>query len=64
MTDWVTYLAGFHARSPGITEDVLARCFPSDATPYRWLCRAISVDGGRALDVSSRSVPVPATLPH
>ena len=62
MTDWATYLAGFHARSPGITEDVLVRCFAGDATPYRWLCRAISVEGGRVLDVACGSGPVAATL--
>ena len=42
MTDWVTYLEGFHSRSPGLVEAVLARCVAGDLTPNRWLARAVS----------------------
>ncbi len=52
MTDWRRYLAAFHARSPGITEDVLARSTADGLTPYEWLARALAVDGGRVLDLA------------
>ena len=53
MTDWATYLAGFHARNPGISEDVLARATSGELTPYTWLARAVS--GPRVLDLASGS---------
>jgi SAM-dependent methyltransferase len=53
VTDWATYLAGFHARNPGISEDVLSRATSGDLTPYSWLARAVS--GARVLDLASGS---------
>lgn len=46
--DWDAYLDEFHARNPGITEEVLARCTAGQATPYDWL-----LDG---TDPSARNV--------
>jgi SAM-dependent methyltransferase len=60
VTDWATYLAGFHARNPGISEDVLTRVESGDLTPYRWLARAVS--GSRVLDLASGSGAMGATL--
>ena len=60
MTDWATYLAGFHARNPGISEDVLGRARSGDLTPYLWLARAVS--GARVLDLASGSGPMAETL--
>jgi len=53
VTDWATYLAGFHARNPGVSEDVLSRATSGDLTPYSWLARAVS--GARVLDLASGS---------
>jgi SAM-dependent methyltransferase len=53
VTDWATYLAGFHARNPGVSEDVLTRATSGDLTPYTWLARAVS--GARVLDLASGS---------
>ncbi|MGH3367568.1 MAG: class I SAM-dependent methyltransferase [Nocardioidaceae bacterium] len=60
MTDWATYLAGFHARNPGITEDVLTRAQAGELTPYTWLARAVS--GARVLDLACGSSAIDATL--
>jgi SAM-dependent methyltransferase len=60
VTDWATYLAGFHARNPGVSEDVLSRATSGDLTPYRWLARAVS--GPRVLDLASGSGAMAATL--
>jgi SAM-dependent methyltransferase len=62
MTDWVTYLEGFHSRSPGLIESVLARCVAGDLTPYRWLTRAVSPGARLVLDVACGSGPVAKTL--
>jgi SAM-dependent methyltransferase len=55
MTDWQNYLAGFHARSPGISEDVLTRTSADGLTPYDWLARAIAPEVGRVLDLAAGS---------
>jgi SAM-dependent methyltransferase len=60
VTDWATYLAGFHARNPGVSEDVLSRARSGDLTPYLWLARAVS--GSRVLDLASGSGPMAETL--
>jgi SAM-dependent methyltransferase len=60
VTDWATYLAGFHARNPGISEDVLTRARSGDLTPYHWLARAVS--GARVLDLASGSGVMADTL--
>ncbi len=62
MTDWRRYLAAFHARSPGITEDVLARSTADGLTPYQWLARALAVDGGRVLDLACGSAVMARVL--
>jgi SAM-dependent methyltransferase len=62
MTDWVTYLEGFHSRSPGLVESVLSRCVAGDLTPYRWLARAVSPGVRLVLDVACGSGPVAKTL--
>ena len=55
MTDWRNYIAGFHALSPGITEDVLSRTSAGGLTPYDWLARAIAPEVGLALDLACGS---------
>ncbi|HYU86216.1 MAG TPA: class I SAM-dependent methyltransferase [Kribbellaceae bacterium] len=52
QVDWVRYLRDFHAADPGVTEAVLSRATAGDHTPYRWLCRAVSTDPKRVLDVA------------
>lgn len=39
--DWDAYLGEFHARRPGITEDVLAGSRSGAMTPYQWLVDGI-----------------------
>lgn len=63
MTDWRNYIAGFHALSPGITEDVLARTSAGGLTPYDWLARAIPPDVGLVLDLACGSGPMAEMLP-
>lgn len=60
MADWATYIAGFHARYPGITEDVLSRAYAGELTPYRWLARAVS--GALVLDIACGNSALAATL--
>ncbi|MGH3434530.1 MAG: methyltransferase domain-containing protein [Thermocrispum sp.] len=60
MTDWASYLAGFHARHPGITEQVLGRTRSGDMTPYTWLARSVS--GRRVLDLACGNGALAATL--
>lgn len=60
MTDWETYIAGFHARHPGITEQVLTRAYAGELTPYRWLARAVT--GARVLDLACGNSVLAATL--
>lgn len=50
--DWASYLAAFHARSPGITERVLERTLSGGHTPYRWLARAVSPRARLVVDVT------------
>ncbi len=50
--DWTRYLRDFHAADPGVTEAVLSRAMAGDHTPYRWLCRAVSMEAKRVLDVA------------
>jgi SAM-dependent methyltransferase len=58
MTDWRNYIAGFHALSPGISEDVLSRASAGGLTPYDWLARAVAPDVGRMLDLACGSGPM------
>jgi SAM-dependent methyltransferase len=62
MTDWRNYIAGFHALSPGITEDVLSRAAAGGLTPYDWLARAVAPDVGRLLDLACGSGPMAQVL--
>lgn len=63
MTDWNAYLSDFHARHPGITEDVLARARDGDQTPYSWLAAALP-DHGSVLDLCCGSAPLAGGLPN
>jgi SAM-dependent methyltransferase len=61
--DWPRYLHDFHAADPGVTEAVLSRAVAGDHTPYRWLCRAVSAEARRVLDVACGNGPVARQLP-
>jgi SAM-dependent methyltransferase len=54
--NWDAYLADFHARFPGITEDVLARSSSGGLTPYGWLTEGIT-SGFNILDLGCGSGP-------
>jgi SAM-dependent methyltransferase len=54
--DWDAYLDQFHARLPGITEDVLARCTTGGSTPYEWLLDGVD-PSGRIVDLGCGSGP-------
>ncbi len=54
--DWDGYLAAFHARSPGITEQVLTRCHAGGSSPYDWLLDGIDATG-RIVDLGCGSGP-------
>ncbi len=54
--DWDAYLDGFHASSPGITEDVLAHCSSGRLSPYRWLTEGVDAHD-RLLDLGCGSGP-------
>jgi SAM-dependent methyltransferase len=54
---WSSYLAGFHARRPGITEDVLSRSRSRGGlNPYQWVTAPVPL-GRRALDLACGSGP-------
>ncbi len=55
-TDWDAYLDEFHARNPGITEEVLARCTAHQATPYDWLLDGVD-PSARIVDLGCGSGP-------
>ncbi|CAN5743105.1 hypothetical protein BH23ACT2_BH23ACT2_17930 [soil metagenome] len=55
-TDWDTYLDEFHARHPGITEDVLTRCTATGENPYEWLVDGVA-PSARIIDVGCGSGP-------
>ena len=55
MTDWQTYVAGFHARCPGISEDVLVRTTADGLSPYDWVARAVASEAERVLDLACGS---------
>lgn len=54
---WQAYLADFHARKPGITEQVLRRSRRDDGDAYEWLAAALP-QTGRVLDVACGSSPL------
>ena len=65
VTAWTSYLARFHERNPGITEDVLAEaCDLEGMTPYAWLLEpARRRPGLLALDLACGSGPLQVAGP-
>jgi len=61
---WADYLADFHERRPGITEEVLGHARLGDLSPYGWLAEAIPEAPGRpVLDLACGSGPVAPLVP-
>ncbi|HEU4948875.1 MAG TPA: class I SAM-dependent methyltransferase [Kribbella sp.] len=60
--DWPAYLRDFHTAAPGSTEALLSRAVAGDHTPYRWLCRAVSGEARRVLDLACGTGPVAKEL--
>lgn len=60
--DWPGYLRVFHDTNAGCVEAVLSRAVAGDHTPYRWLCRAVSGEARRVLDLACGSGPVAREL--
>lgn len=57
VTDWPSYLHGFHRERPGITEALLGRCVGAGGDdPYRWLTRPVS-GAGLVVDLGCGSGP-------
>jgi SAM-dependent methyltransferase len=54
---WQAYLADFHARKPGITEQVLRRARRDDGDAYEWLAAALP-QINRILDLACGSSPL------
>jgi SAM-dependent methyltransferase len=61
-TGWSGYLAGFHARRPGITEQVLRRTRGAAGDPYGWLAAAVPERVG-VLDLACGNAPLWPRLP-
>lgn len=61
-TGWSEYVAGFHARRPGITEQVLRRALGAAGDPYDWLVAAVP-ERARVLDVACGNAPLWPRLP-
>lgn len=58
--DWSTYLADFHSRHAGVTEQVLSRSRiggKEGTDPYRWLASQVD-PGGAVLDVACGGAPL------
>lgn len=63
MSGWGSYVSGFHAERPGVTEDLLGRCVdPGGSGPYQWLLEPVTV-GNPVVDVGCGSGPVAELLP-
>lgn len=56
MSDVDGVLKWFGSRRAGALEDVLARAYGGERTPYEWLARAVSASAHNVLD--SPAVPV------
>lgn len=55
--DWAAYLGRFHARRPGITEDILSQARSAvGLTPYEWVVAPLPI-GTRVLDIACGSGP-------
>ncbi|WP_123606253.1 hypothetical protein [Micromonospora sp. Llam0] len=54
---WPRYLTDFHARNPGITEQVLERARSGPGDPYDWVA-SVAPPGARVLDVACGSAPL------
>lgn len=50
--DWGSYLDGFHAERPGVSEAALSRALNGRHTPYHWLARAVSSRAAMVLDLA------------
>lgn len=61
--DWPAYLREFHTAAPGSTDALLSRSVAGDHTPYNWLCRAVSGESRRILDLACGNGPVARELP-
>lgn len=59
---WQRYLASFHARNPGITEQVLDRACSEVGDPYDWVASVVP-PGIRVLDLACGNAPLWSRLP-
>jgi SAM-dependent methyltransferase len=59
---WQRYLAGFHAQSPGITEQVLGRARDGAWDPYDWVA-SVAPSPARVVDLACGSGPLWPRLP-
>jgi SAM-dependent methyltransferase len=55
--EWRVYLTGFHARLPGITEEILGAARSQGSNPYEWLLEAVPSDTN-LLDLACGSAPL------
>lgn len=56
-SSWTGFLDTFHDQRPGITEQILARSFADQLTPYQWLTGAVA-ETGTVLDVACGNGPL------
>lgn len=56
-TDWGNYLEGFHARRPGITDDILRSTTRRGISPHRWMVEPVS-EVTRLLDLACGNAPL------
>ncbi len=55
--EWRAYLGAFHARFPGITEEILGASRSGGVNPYEWLLEAVPARA-RLLDLACGSAPL------
>lgn len=55
--EWQEYLGAFHARFPGITEEILGASRSGGLDPYGWLLETVP-DGSNLLDLACGSAPL------
>lgn len=56
--DWRTFLDGFHAQRPGVTEEMLAHSHDVDQTPYQWAAVEAGAAEASVLDLACGSGPM------
>jgi SAM-dependent methyltransferase len=56
-TGWRDYLADFHARFPGITEEILGATRSGGVSPYQWILDAVPSESN-VLDLACGSAPM------